>query len=188
MNDILQKLNIFVENNHLENKEITYQLSDINYHTINQLCLKASHFALSEQPSTRDEKFCYGALMIGVFNIIVHAKKSVTLNLHYTSIMISIIWLVFKLLSAQQKTVEFLLCQISLRTIILVAQQIVTVRNERWTSIERWITSSLAVSHFLPNHVLWNLWVFSNVVIFICPLRIIGSFGTKVLVVNLDLW
>ena len=91
MNDILQKLNIFVENNHLENKEITYQLSNINYHTINQLCLKASHFALSEQPSTRDEKFCYGALMIGVFNIIVHAKKSVTLNLHYTSIMISII-------------------------------------------------------------------------------------------------
>ena len=91
MDDILHKLNAFVENNHLENKEITYQLSDINCDTINQLCLKASHFALSEQPSTRDEKFCHGALMIGVFNIIVHAKKSVTLNLHYTSIMISII-------------------------------------------------------------------------------------------------
>ena len=91
MNDILQKLNIFVENNHLENKEITYQLSDINYHTINQFCLKASHFALSEQPSTRDEKFSHGALMIGVFKITVHAKKSIRLNLHYMSIMISII-------------------------------------------------------------------------------------------------
>ena len=132
--------------------------------------------------------FPWHFLMIGVFKVIVHAKKSVRLNLHYMSIMISITWLVFKLLSAQQKTEEFLLCHISLRTIILVAQQIVTVRNERWTSIERWITSSLAVSHFLPNHVLWNLWVFSNVVILICPLRIIGSFGAKVLVVNLELW
>ena len=104
MDDILQKLNTFVENNHLENKEITYQLSDINYHTINQLCLKESHFALSEQPSTRDEKFSHSALMIGVFKIIVNAKKSARLNLHYMSIMTSILRLVFKLLSAQQKT------------------------------------------------------------------------------------
>ena len=150
--------------------------------------MKSSHFALSEQPSTRDEKFSHGALMIGVFKIIVHARKSVRLNLHYMSIMISIIRLIFKLLSAQQKTEEFLLCHISLRTIILVAQQIVTVRNERSTSIERWIISSLAVSHFLPNHVLWNVWVFSNVVILICPLRILGSFSAKVLVVNSELW
>ena len=63
MDDILHKLNAFVENNHLENKEITYQLSDINYDTINQLCLKASHFALSEQPSTRDEKFSHGIFL-----------------------------------------------------------------------------------------------------------------------------
>ena len=63
MDDILHKLNVLVENNHLENKEITYQLSDINYDTINQLCLKASHFALSEQPSTRDEKFSHGIFL-----------------------------------------------------------------------------------------------------------------------------
>ena len=63
MDDILHKLNAFVENNHLQNKEITYQLSDINYDTINQLCLKASHFALSEQPSTRDEKFSHGIFL-----------------------------------------------------------------------------------------------------------------------------
>ena len=63
MDDILHKLNVFVENNHLENKEITYQLSDINYDMINQLCLKASHFALSEQPSTRDEKFSHGIFL-----------------------------------------------------------------------------------------------------------------------------
>ena len=63
MDDILHKLNAFVENNHLENKEITYQLSDINYDTINQLYLKASHFALSEQPSTRDEKFSHGIFL-----------------------------------------------------------------------------------------------------------------------------
>ena len=99
--------------------------------------MKSSHFPLSEQPSTRDDKFSHGALMIGVFKIIVHARKSVRLNLHYMSIMISIIRLIFKLLSAQQKTKEFLLCHISLPTIILVAQQIVTVRNERSTSIER---------------------------------------------------
>ena len=47
MGDILPKLNIFVENNHLVNKKITHQLSDINYHTINQICLRAPHFALS---------------------------------------------------------------------------------------------------------------------------------------------
>ena len=63
MDDILHKLNVLVENNHLENKEITYQLSDINYDTINQLYLKASHFALSEQPSTRDEKFSHGIFL-----------------------------------------------------------------------------------------------------------------------------
>ena len=131
MDDILHKLNAFVENNNLQNKNFTYQPSDINYHTINQLCLKASHFALSEQPSTRDKKFSHGALMIGGFKINVHAKKSVRPNLHYMSNMISIIRLIFKLLSAQRKTAEFLLCHISLRTIILFAQQIVTVRNER---------------------------------------------------------
>ena len=131
MDDILYKLNVFVENNHLDNKKISYQPSDIIYHTINQLCLKASHFALSEEPSTCDEKFSHGAFMIGVFKVHVHARKSVRRNLHYMSNMISIILLVFKLLSAQQKTAEFLLCHISLRTITLVAQQIVTVRNER---------------------------------------------------------
>ena len=35
MDDILPKLNIFAENNQLENKKITYKLSDINYHTVN---------------------------------------------------------------------------------------------------------------------------------------------------------
>ena len=47
MDDILPKLNVFVENNHLEDKKIVYQLSEINYRTRNQLCLKAPHFALS---------------------------------------------------------------------------------------------------------------------------------------------
>ena len=47
MDDILPKLNIFVENSHLENKKIAYQLSDVNYNTMNQLCLRAPHFTLS---------------------------------------------------------------------------------------------------------------------------------------------
>ena len=47
MDDIFLKLNVFVENNHLENKKIKNQLSDINYRTINQLCLKVPHFTLS---------------------------------------------------------------------------------------------------------------------------------------------
>ena len=76
--------------------------------------------------------------------------------------MISITWLVLKLLSVSGKTAEFLLCHFSLRTIILVAQQIGTVQ---WKVILFWIISLLPVSHFLPNHVLWNVWMFSNVAI-----------------------
>ena len=37
-----------------------------------------------------------------------------------------------------------------------------------------WIISLLPVSHFLPNHVLWNVWVFSNVVNLICPFLFYG--------------
>ena len=42
--------------------------------------------------------------------------------------------------------------------------QIVTVFNEI-------IISLLPVSHFLPNHVLWNVRVFLNVVILICSMH-----------------
>ena len=77
------------------------------------------------------EKFSYGTLTIGGFKINVHMKKSVKPNLHYMSNVTSLTRLVFELLHTQRKTAEFLLCHISLRTIILVAQQIVTVRNER---------------------------------------------------------
>ena len=79
----------------------------------------------------RVEKFSYGALTIGGFKINVHMKKSVKPNLHYMSNMTSLTQLVFELLRAQRKTAEFLLCHISLCTVILVMQQIVTVRNER---------------------------------------------------------
>ena len=79
----------------------------------------------------RVENFSFGALTIGGFKINVHIKKSVKPNLHYMSNVISMTRLVFELLRAQRKTAELLLYHISLRTIILVAQQIVTVRNER---------------------------------------------------------
>ena len=79
----------------------------------------------------RVEKFCYGALTIGGFKINVHMKKSLKSNLHYMSNETSLTRLVFELLRLQQKTAEFLLCHISLRIIILVVQQIVTVCNER---------------------------------------------------------
>ena len=72
--------------------------------------------------------------MIGGVKINVHAKKSLRPNLQYyinQYVLISITQLVFKFLSVQRKMAEFLLCQISLRTIILVGQQIVTVCNER---------------------------------------------------------
>ena len=69
--------------------------------------------------------------MIGGFKINVHAKKYVRPNLHYMSNTTSLTWPVFKLLSEQRKMTVFLLCHISLPTIILVAQQIVTVHNER---------------------------------------------------------
>ena len=69
--------------------------------------------------------------MIGSFMINVHMKKSVRPNLHYMSNIISLTWLVFKLLSEQQKLAEYLLCHFSLRTTILVAQQIVAVCSER---------------------------------------------------------
>ena len=69
--------------------------------------------------------------MIGSFKINVNVKKSLRPNLHYMGSIISITRLVLKFLGVQRKTAEFLLSQISLRTIILVAQQIVTVRNER---------------------------------------------------------
>ena len=77
------------------------------------------------------EKFSYGTLTIGGFKINVHIKKSVKPNLHYMSNVTSLTQLVFELLRAQRKTAEFLLCHISLGTIILVMQQIVTVHNER---------------------------------------------------------
>ena len=76
----------------------------------------------------RVEKFSYGALTIGGFKINVHMKKSVKPNLHYMSNVTSLTRLVFELLRSQQNTAEFLLCHISLRTIILVAQQIVTAQ------------------------------------------------------------
>ena len=75
------------------------------------------------------EKFSYGALIIGGFKINVHAKKYVRSKLHYMSNIVSLTWLVFKLLSAQRKMAEFLLCNISLHTIISVAQQITSVHS-----------------------------------------------------------
>ena len=66
--------------------------------------------------------------MIGSFMINVHMKKSVRPNLHYMSNIISLTWLVFKLLSEQQKLAEYVLCNF---TTILVAQQIVAVCSER---------------------------------------------------------
>ena len=101
MDDIFHKLNIFVENNHFENQKITYQLSNINYYRINQLCLRAPQFTLSQQLSMRVEKFSYGTLTIGSFKINVHMKKSVKPNLHYMSNETSLTRLVFELLHTQ---------------------------------------------------------------------------------------
>ena len=51
--------------------------------------------------------------MIGGFKMNVHVKKSVRPTLYYMSKMISVTWLVFKLLSAQRNTAEFLLSHIT---------------------------------------------------------------------------
>ena len=51
--------------------------------------------------------------MIGGFKMNVHVKKSVRPTLRYMSKMISMTWLVFKLLRAQRKTAEFLLSHIT---------------------------------------------------------------------------
>ena len=69
--------------------------------------------------------------MIGSFKTNVHAKKYVRPNLHYRVNIISLTRLHFKLSIVQQKTAKFLLCHISLHTIISVVQQIATVCNER---------------------------------------------------------
>ena len=56
MDDILPKLNIFVEKNHFENQKITYQLSDKNYplpkklHKNQTKCIKKIYKTLSSLP------------------------------------------------------------------------------------------------------------------------------------------
>ena len=42
----------------------------------------------------------------------------------------------------------------------------------KWKMTLFWIIFSLSVSFFPPNHVLWNVWVFSNVLILICQFHI----------------
>ena len=96
MDDILPKLNIFVENNLLENKKL---------HTS---CLTQTYnkSTLFKGTSIRS---LITTFMIGSFKINVLVKKSVTPTFHYMSKIISVTCLVFKLLSAKQRTAKLLL-------------------------------------------------------------------------------
>ena len=184
---ILPKLNIFVENNHRESKTyITAIWHKLPYNKT--ILFRGPHFNLSKQLSKCVEKFSYGALMIGGFKINVHAKKSVRPNLHYMSNTTSLTWPVFKLLSEQRKMTVFLLCHISLPTIILVAQQIVTVHNERWPYFESFPCSLSPI--FYPI-MFYGMFEYSRMLLFwyvcsICHIR--GTFGGRVSLVKLEIW